>query len=323
MQDEQHVRWGLAGYGDLPQRRLVDALNRLPNRLSAIWGRSAVRAAAFAAQFGIPRAAGTLHELMEDVDAVYVAVPPAAHIPVAKAAVQAGRHVLIEKPLSPTFDGYADLSALISNTGVKAAVAYYRRFAPAVRRLRHLLAAAELGRVVSIDLTYTSPFLPRQDDPKAWRLDRAVAGGGVMADTGSHRLDLLCWLFGPAEVLSARIIRSAAGMAERGGDMTLRLAAGVSAHCRFSWDEPKSDRLVISGDKATVTMDPLDGGRLVIETSQGTRSFEDPPPPNLHVDLVQAFCRSVLLGSMEDLCTLSEARAVDAILETAYGLDPA
>ena len=322
MQDEHNVTWGLAGYGDLPQRRLIDALNRPPNRLAAVWGRNSARAVAFAERFGIPRATGSLHELTEDVDAVYVAVPPVAHIPVALTAVRAGRHVLIEKPLSPTFNGYEQLSTLVSKNGVKAAVSYYRRFAPVIRRLRRLLRTGELGRIRSVDLTYTSLFQVRQDDPKTWRLDPAIAGGGIMADAGSHRLNLLCWLFGPAEVVDAHLIRSAAGTTERSGDMTLRFAAGFTARCRFSWDEPKSDRLVICGDKAAATLDPLDRGRLVIETSQDTHSFDEPPPPNLHIELVQAFSRTVLHGSVEDLCTLSEAHAVDTLLEAAYGFDP-
>lgn len=321
MQCNHDFRWGLAGYGDLPQRRLIDALNEPPNQVAVVWGRNPARAAAFAEQFGIPRAAHSLHELTDNVDAVYVAVPPVAHLPVAMAAVQAGRHVLIEKPLSPTFSGYEKLLDLVAGTNVRAAVAYYRRCAPVVRRLRQLLKAGELGLIRSVELRYASPFHPQPDDPKAWRLDPAIAGGGVMADAGSHRLDLLCWLLGPAEVMDARFVRSAPRMVERGGEMTLQFAAGFSAHCRFSWDATKLDRLVIRGDKATVTLDPLDRGRLVIETSQDSRSFDDPPPQNLHIDLVQAFSRSVQLGAVEEMCTLPQAHAVDMILERAYSFD--
>jgi predicted dehydrogenase len=321
VQCNHEFRWGLVGYGDLPQRRLIEALNQPPNQVVVVWGRNPARAAAFAEQFGILLAAKSLHELTDNVDAVYIAVPPVAHLPVAITAVQAGRHVLIEKPLSPTFSGYETLLALAAGTNVRAAVGYYRRCAPVVRRLRQLLKAGALGQIRSVELGYASPFHPQPDDLKAWRLDPAIAGGGVMADAGSHRLDLLCWLFGPAEVVDAHLERSAPGMVECGADMTLLFAAGFSAHCRFSWDATKLDRLVICGDKATVTLDPLDRGRLVIETSQDSRSFDDPPPKNLHIDLVQAFRRSVLHGPVEEMCTLSEAHAVDMILERAYSLD--
>lgn len=322
MQGNRAFRWGLAGYGDLPQRRLIEALNQPPNQLSVVWGRHPARAAAFAEQFGVPRTAGSLDELTDNVDGVYVAVPPVAHLPVAMTAVRAGRHVLIEKPLSPTFSGYEKLSTVVADTRVRAAVAYYRRYAPVVRRLRQLLQAGALGQIRSVELNYASPFHPQPGDPKAWRLDPAIAGGGVIADAGSHRLDLLCWLFGPAEVVDVHLERSGPGMVERAGDMTLLFAAGFSAQCRFSWAARKVDRLVIRGDEATAIVDPLDRGRLVLETPQDTRSFEDPPPQNLHIDLLQAFSRSVLLGSVEEMCTLPQAHAVDSILERAYGFDP-
>ena len=321
MQENHAFRWGLAGYGDLPRRRLIEALNQPPNQVVVVWGRNPARAAAFAEQFGIPRAAGSLRELTDNVDGVYVAVPPVAHLPVAMTAIQAGRHVLIEKPLSPTFSGYEKLFAFVAGTHVRAAVAYYRRYAPVVRRLRQLLKAGAVGHIRSVELAYASPFHPQPDDPKAWRLNPAIAGGGVMADAGSHRLDLLCWLLGPAEVVDARLERLRSGMVERSGDMTLLFDAGFSAHCRFSWDAPKLDRLVIRGDKATVTVDPLDRGGLLIETPQDSHSFDDPPPQNLHIDLVQAFSRSVLSGSLEEMCTLDEAHAVDTLLEKAYGFE--
>jgi predicted dehydrogenase len=319
VQQGKAFRWGLAGYGDLPQRRLIDALTRPPNRLESVWGRDTARAAAFAQQFNIPRAAVSLHELVQDVDAVYVAVPPVAHLPVAIAAVQAGRNVLIEKPLSPTFLGYEKLLALVAGMGVKAAVSYYRRFAPVMQRLRQILHTGQLGLVRSVELNFASSFNPRQDDPKAWRLDPAIAGGGVTADAGSHRLDLLCWLFGSGKVVNARTAGTAGGTVDRVADMTLLFSSGVSAHCRFAWEEIKVDRLVIRGDTGTATLDPLDRGRLHFETANGTHIFEDAPPPNLHRDVVQAFQRWTVLGTEEPLCTLPEAHAVDVILEAVYG----
>jgi predicted dehydrogenase len=318
VQQGQTFRWGLAGYGDLPQRRLIDALNQPPNRLESVWGRDSERAAAFARQFNIPRAAGSLDELAQDVDAVYVAVPPVAHLPVAIAAVQAGRHVLIEKPLSPTFLGYEQLLVLVADKGVKAAVSYYRRFAPVIQRLRQLLNAGKLGLVQSVEINYASSFNPQHDDPKAWRLDPAIAGGGVTADAGSHRLDLLCWLFGPCNVINAPMGSTTAGTVEHLADMTLLFSSGLSAHCRFAWEQIKADRLVIRGDAGTATLDPLDRGRLHLETAHETQVFEDAPPPNLHREVVQAFQRWAVVGTEEPLCTLPEAHAVDVILETVY-----
>ncbi len=318
LQSDRGLTWGLAGYGDLAQRRLIDALSHPPSRLAAVWGRDPKRADAFAERFGVPRAARSLKALVQDVDAIYVAVPPVAHVAVATAAVEARRHVLIEKPLSPTFGEYETLSALVADKGVRAAVAYYRRFAPVVRRLRQIMTAGELGPLRSVALNFARPFNPDPDDPKAWRLDPAIAGGGVAADAGCHRLDLLCWLFGPARLVDARIERPSPGTTERVAEMTVTFSAGFSAQCRFSWNDAIADRLVIRGEYGVATLDPLDQGRLIVETQHDKKIFDDPPPGNLHIDVVEAFGRAVQ-GEEEGICTLSEARRVDEILEATYG----
>lgn len=317
LQSNRGLVWGLVGYGDLAQRRLIEALSRPPNRLAAVWGRDLGRAQAFAARFGIPSVAGSLEALIQAVDAVYVAAPPAVHMSIALATVEAGRHVLIEKPMSPTFDGYEELSALVPNKGVRAAVAYYRRFAPAVRRLYQIITAGELGCLQSVELTYARPFNPAPNDPKAWRLNPGIAGGGVLADAGCHRVDLLCWLFGPGRVLDAKIERPSLHTTEYMADMTLAFSGGFGSRCRFSWNDTFADRLVIHGEYGTVLLDPLDQGNLIAETQQGRKAFDFPPPGNLHVDLVQAF-GSLVQGEETTICTLTEARLVDEIIETAY-----
>lgn len=317
MQDDPEFKWGLAGHGDLAERRLIEALHHPPHRIVAVWGRNPSRASAFAERFDISRAVESLEELTEDVDAVYVATPPVSHLPVAMTAVQAGRHVLIEKPLSPTFCGYENLLTIVAKTGVQAVVSYYRRCAPVVQCLRQILNTGQLGRIQSIHLSYVSLFNPKPNDPQAWRVDPAISGGGVTADAGSHRLDLLCWLFGKSAVVDAKVLQSTGGV-DSETEMTLVFASGVSAYCRFAWGAKKVDRLDICGEKGTVRLDPLDSGHLALETDSGRQLIHDPPPPNLHRALAERFRRKIVLGSEESLCTLPEAHAVDVLLETVY-----
>lgn len=282
----------------------------------AVWGRELKRAEQFAERFKIPRAAGSLDALVEGVDAVYVAVPPVAHLPVAVAAVEAGRHVLIEKPLCPTFAGFESLSALVAERHVTAAVAYYRRFAPALRRLREVLATGALGAIRSAHVNFARTYRPKADDPKAWRLDPRVAGSGVLADAGCHRLDLLCWLLGPGRVRQASSDRKSPTQIERVVEMTIDCEQGCTAQCRFSWDDPFADRLVLQGEKGIATLDPLDKGRLVLDFDGGARQEEAWAVGNLHVDLVEAFGRAIT-GEATALCTLAEAHDVDTLIEAA------
>ncbi len=313
------LRWGLAGYGDLAEKRLVEALSTPPHRLAAVWGRDLKRAQQFAERFKIPSPARSLNALLAAVDAVYVAVPPVARVPVAMAAVEAGRHVLIEKPLCPTFPGYEALSAAVEERHITAAVAYYRRFAPALARLRALLTTGALGAIRDAHVNFARTYQPRADDPKAWRLDPSVAGSGVLADAGCHRLDLLCWLLGPGRVKYLVSDRKAPSQIERVVEMTIEYHRGGTAQCRFSWDDSFADRLVLQGEKGIATLDPLDKGRLVIDCEGGPRQEEAWPVGNLHVDLVQAFGRA-MIGAPTALCTLAEARHVDVLIEAAVAV---
>ncbi len=311
------LTWGLAGYGDLAEKRLIEALSTPPHRLVAVWGRERKRAEQFAERFKIPRAAGSLEELVRGVDAVYVAVPPVAHVPVALTAVQAGRHVLIEKPLCPTFSDYDALTKAVVEKRVTAAVAYYRRFAPAVDRLRDIMRKGELGHIRSAEVTFARTYNPASNDAKAWRLDPAISGGGVLADVGCHRLDLLCWLLGPGRVRHAISDRDALTQIERVVDITMDFEQGGTAQCRFSWNDPFADRFVIQGERGSATLDPLDKGRLVVEIGHQQTIFDLPPAANLHIDLVRAFGRAIE-GEPTSLCSLPEARQVDELLEAAY-----
>lgn len=312
----RELTWGLAGYGDLAEKRLVEALSTPPHRLAAVWGREPKRAEQFAERFEIPCAARSLDALFAGVDAVYVAVPPVAHVPVAMAAVEAGRHVLIEKPLCPTFPGYETLIAAVEERDLTAAVAYYRRFAPALRRLREVIATGELGAIRDAHVNFARTYRPKADDPKAWRLNPSVAGSGVLADAGCHRLDLLCWLLGPGRVRQAVFDREAPSQIERVVEMTIECERGCMAQCRFSWNDSLADRLVIKGERGSATLDPLDKGRLVLDFHGKAHQEEEWPVGNLHVDLVQAFGRA-LIGESTALCTLAEARHIDVLIEAA------
>lgn len=134
------LRWGVAGYGDVVRRRALPALLGLGQRVGCVWGRDRARAAATAAEFGAERGSDDFDELLARVDAVYVATPVVAHVPLLLRAVAAGRHVLVEKPLGGAL-GYdrAQVLAAAAAAPVVTAAAYYRRSAPALRALRGAL----------------------------------------------------------------------------------------------------------------------------------------------------------------------------------------
>lgn len=293
------MRWAVAGYGDVVVRRVLPAMREAGEEVAAIWGRTRRRVDEVAARFAIPVAATDLAAVLGRVDAVYVATPVVAHVPTALAAVRAGRHALVEKPLAAALPTGADtLAAAAAERGVTVGVAYYRRLNPALIDLRTTLAAHHV-RHVEIDFRHA--FDPAPDHPMRWRTEWSVAGGGVLADAGSHRLDLLCWLFGPPDAVDGQLTGLFPGGAERTARVRLHWPCGTTADCRFTWcTGPSADRMTITTAGGEIVLDPLDAGLAA----------------NPHTPLVADFTRAVR-GGGEPACPLAAASLVDSLIAAA------
>ncbi|MCX8108444.1 MAG: Gfo/Idh/MocA family oxidoreductase, partial [Verrucomicrobiae bacterium] len=129
----------------------------------------------------------------DDVDAVIIATPNSTHAPIARAAIAHGKHVLCEKPLALTGEEALSLAMAAENAGVRHMTAFTYRFVPAMRYLRDLVKAGDLGEPYH----YRSCRL--QDWGKrylGWRQIKAMAGTGELGDMLSHRIDFAHMLVG-------------------------------------------------------------------------------------------------------------------------------
>jgi predicted dehydrogenase len=310
------LRWGVAGYGDLVRRRGLPGLAALGADLACVWGRDRGRADALCREFGAGRGTDDVDVLIGSSDVVYVATPVSTHLPLAAAALRAGRAVLIEKPLGvPALFGTTGAPPPELTSGPVAAVAYYRRLAPALVRLRALLA----GRTVhAVSVAHRSAFDPGADDPRRWRTDPAVAGGGVLADIGSHRLDLLRWLLGEPDGLVARVGPRFASGAERAAEVALTWRSGARADLSVSWEAGRPrDRMAVVVDGGHLELDPLDSGHLRGRLDGVDLAEHLPPAANPHLPLLADFARSVRDGGAP-ACPVADAIAVDGLLTLAY-----
>jgi predicted dehydrogenase len=307
------MKWLVAGYGDVVVRRGIPALRELGEEVAAVCGRRLARARQVAA--GCAAAATDDAEAwLPRVDAVYIATPVALHVPLVRAALRAGVHALTEKPLAGGGDAGPGLLAEV-RPGVTVGVAYYRRLDPALNLLRAQVRAA---RPRHVEITYRTPFEPPPDHPMSWRTDRAASGGGVLADAGSHRLDLLCWLLGTPATVAATLTDRHPGGAERRGEVRMRWDDGVVADVECDWQqEAPIDRLTVSSASGLLVVDPLDGGVLRGEPATGACTVRaGPVAANRHVPLFADFLRAVTTGA-EPACPLRDALLVDRLLALA------
>jgi predicted dehydrogenase len=162
-----------------------------------------------ATALGADRAFDSAEELVRDpdVDVVHVCTPNHLHLPLAEAALAAGKHVICEKPLALDLSGAQQLVEAAANSGLHAAVPFVYRYYPTVREARERVASGETGAVRLLHGTYLQDWLLRPDDSN-WRVDEQLGGASrAFADIGSHWCDLAEFVSGHRITrLSARLL---------------------------------------------------------------------------------------------------------------------
>jgi predicted dehydrogenase len=199
---------GMVGYGFMGRAhsqawRTVGHMYALPllPRLAAICGRNEHAVRAVAEQQGWPAWETDWRRLIErdDVDLVDVSTPGSSHAEIAIAALEAGKHVLCEKPLANSVEeGEAMVAAAAqaAERGVQAMVGLNYRRVPAMAVARQLVADGRLGELRHVRGTYLQDWLVDPDFPLVWRLQAEEAGSGALGDLGVHLVDLLQYVAG-------------------------------------------------------------------------------------------------------------------------------
>jgi predicted dehydrogenase len=158
----------------------------------ALSGRNAEAARRLGAGFAITKFATDYREILHDpaIDAVHICTPNAQHFPMAKEALQAGKHVLCEKPLATSVDEGEELVALAAKQGLRNCTCHNLRYYPMVQQMRRMRESGDLGEILVVQGTYSQDWLLHDTDWN-WRVE-AQAGGPsrCMADIGSHFFDM-------------------------------------------------------------------------------------------------------------------------------------
>ena len=195
MDDLVRLRWGLVGTGGFADAVFAPVLRNAGQELLGAAGSSPQGSAAFALRRGAPRTYATLEALLRDpdVDAVWIASPNHLHEEHARMALEAGKHVLAEKPLAITGGAARDLADLAERRERRLAVGYQGRFHPALRELHARVREGALGEVAYIRASWQTRYARL---PDAWRLRPSTSGGWAIMDIGTHALDAALWLAG-------------------------------------------------------------------------------------------------------------------------------
>jgi myo-inositol 2-dehydrogenase/D-chiro-inositol 1-dehydrogenase len=188
------IKIGIIGCGWATENLHVPALRRVGRyRIMAVADIDGHRSESFAGRMGIEQWFNEPSQLIEhpEVEAIAVCVPPDNHVSLAIAALDAGKHVFIEKPMALTMDQADRLVAVAKLSKAKVLVGFNLRWHRLVRECRQMLDAKAIGPLIAMRTTFTNALLHNHTSP-VWRKDRAC-GGGVIYDLAVHHFDL--WRF--------------------------------------------------------------------------------------------------------------------------------
>lgn len=245
------LRWGILATGGIAHAFTAD-LKTAGLTVTAVGSRRTESAQEFAAQYGIPRSYGSYDELVADpeVDIVYIATPHSHHLACAALALEHGKHVLIEKPLTLDADQAVAIRDLAADHGLLAMEAMWTRYLPHMVRLREVLAARVIGevRVLSADHTQNLPTDPDH------RLNDLALGGGALLDLGIYPVSFAWDVLGaPAEILAT------AQLGATGADtdvaISVRHAAGGVSSLLTSMRGAGANAAQIVGTKGRIEID--------------------------------------------------------------------
>jgi predicted dehydrogenase len=194
----QKIKTAIVGTGFMGKVH-TENVRRLPNvEVAAVVGSRPERAREFAEHYGIPIAASSLEEVLQnkEIAAVHICTPNVDHYPMSLAAIEADKAVLCEKPLTMTVD---EARRLVQAAAAKKAVncvQHNLRYYPVVQQLRDMIAAGDLGEILVVQGTYSQDWLLYETDWN-WRLQTKQNGTlRVMGDIGSHWMDMIQHLTG-------------------------------------------------------------------------------------------------------------------------------
>lgn len=299
--NSQLVRWGILGCGDVTERKSGPAFQKANgSALVAVMRRRGELARDYAQRHHVPRWYDRAEDLIADpdVDAVYIATPPAFHAPYAMACARAGKPAYVEKPMALIHGECVAMVQAFEQAHLPLFVAYYRRALPRFVRIAELIRSSVIGTPRIVQITLLKPPDPARESGAdlPWRLLPELSGGGRFVDLACHTLDFLDFALGP--------ISNAQGLAVNQGHLypaedavaaTLQFASGVvgSGLWAFTTHE-RRDEVRIVGTSGTVSFSTFGNEPIRVESHGQVHEEHIAHPEHIQQPLIQLIVDELL-----------------------------
>ena len=333
------IRWGIIGCGGIARRRTIPGLVGAANaELVAVMDTNETFAKEVAEEFGVKHAFSDLDSLLAlpEVDAVYIATPVFCHKEQVIAAANAGKHILLEKPMAMTSAEAEELKALCEEKGVRLSIGLMMRFHAYHEEMKRLIAEGAIGDIVSIRSQFACWY---PDIPGVWRQDKSKSGGGALVDLGVHCIDLVQYVTGlrATEVTAFCDTQTFSYGVDDSASVLLRMNNGALCVIESNFnipDDAVTGKIEIYGTagsmRADGTLAQEEVGTVHVLTSDSTKGYDasqnrgpivptviDVPTGNMYTKEVERFGDAIINGTASPV-PAEDAIFVQKIVEAAY-----
>lgn len=313
------LKIGVIGCGKITQVRHAPEYDENPNcQLVAWYDAIPERAQAMAAQYGGTVCASVDELLKLRPDAVSVCVANADHAAVTIKALEAGCHVLCEKPMATTLEDCIAMAEAAERAGKRLMLGHNQRYAKSHVKAREMIEAGEIGRIVAFHTTFAHPGPEGwTGQANSWFFDKSRAAFGAMADLGIHKTDLLHYLLGESIVSVTAMLGTVDKTYPDGSPISVddnalciyRTESGALGQMHVSWTNygEEDNSTVLFGTKGklrlyddaeySVIFEPRDGGEPVrLAIDEMTSNKKQTTGGRTSTGVIDAFVESVLTG---------------------------
>ncbi len=291
------VRWGIIGCGDVCEVKSGPAFYKADgSSLVAVMRRDANKAEAFARRHHVGRWYSDANCLIDDpeVDAIYVATPPASHAQYAIRSMQTGKPVYVEKPMAASYIECQEMNRVSLETGIPLLVAYYRRSLPYFLKVKEIIDSGEIGDMITVNICFRATAHPQDSDPQnqPWRVKPEIAGAGYFYDMACHTLDILDFLLGEiADACGQTTNRSGFYAAEDTVTASLRFASGAIGCGEWAYAAPAAsvcDYVELTGSKGSIRFATFSFAPVWVQTAYAQAEYAFPRPEHIQQPMIES-----------------------------------
>jgi len=331
------IKWGVIGCGGIADRRTIPGMLMAKNaELIAVMDRNKTIAMKVAEEYDVAFVCESEEELLKkDIDAVYIATPVFCHKDQAIAAICAGKHVLIEKPVGLNVAEAKELRDIAQRENVKIGVGMMMRFHTHHQAIREMIAEGKLGEIVSMRAQF-SCWYPKIEG--SWRQIKKLGGGGALMDLGVHCIDILQYITGTkAYGVTAICDTQTFGYeVDDSASVILKMNNGAHAYVDVNFnipDDVAQSRLEIYGTKGSVIADgtlaqeevgsvkvslaDMTGYDAMQKREEANSFYLESASGNMYTKEIESFSDSLLNGTGL-LVSIEDGIWVQEIAEAAY-----